>query len=148
MKQAQKITESLLEKLGVAGGALAGVEANGVWKISITSEDEHSLVGRDGDKFEAFSHLLKRMLAKELGEEAKIIVDINHIRAKKEEALKGKAGIIADRARAFKRDVEMEPMSSYERMVVHSHLEGALNIKTESVGEGKSRRLIVKYIEE
>jgi len=148
MKQAQKITESLLEKLGVAGASVDAIEENGVWKISITSEDEHSLVGRDGDKFEAFSHLLKRMLAKELGEEAKIIVDINHIRAKKEEALKGKAGIIADRARAFKRDVEMEPMSSYERMVVHSHLEGALNIKTESVGEGKSRRLIVKYIEE
>lgn len=148
MNKAQKITEALLEKLGVANASVNAAEENGVWKISISSEDEHTLVGRDGERFEAFSHLLKRMLAKELGEETRIIVDVNQLRAKQEEALKGKAGIIADRARAFKRDVEMEPMTSYERMVVHSHLEGAPNIKTESVGEGKSRRLIVKYVEE
>lgn len=148
MEKVRKIVESLIEKLGVEQTTTDITEDNGVWKIAITTSDERALVGHDNERFDALTHLLKRMLARDLGEEVKIVVDINGMRAKKEEELKAKAGIIADRARAFKIDVEMDPMSSYERMVVHSHLEGAPNIKTESIGEGHNRRLVVKYIED
>lgn len=147
MDKIKEITKSLLHNLGVEGAVFEVLEENGVWKIHIESTDEAALVGQDGDKFDALSHLLKRMITKELGEEAKIVVDVNKIRAKKENELKVKAGIIADRARAFKINVEMDPMSSYERMVVHSHLEGAANIKTESIGEGRNRRLVIKFVE-
>ncbi len=56
--------------------------------------------------------------------------------------------MLAKRARSFKIDVEMDPMTSYERMLVHSHLEGRPNIKTESIGEGKERRLVIKFVED
>ena len=147
MDKIKQITEALLEKLDVKALSIEVTGAADAWKISIESEDEAALVGKDNDRFEALTHLLRRMIAKDIGEDAKIIVDVNKIREKKEGELKIKATIIADRARAFKTDVEMDPMSSYERMVVHSHLEGALNIKTESVGEGRNRRLVIKYIE-
>ncbi|MES2060082.1 MAG: R3H domain-containing nucleic acid-binding protein [Patescibacteria group bacterium] len=147
MERIKQITEELLSKLGVASPAILVSEERGVWKISIESDDEAALVGREGEKFEAISHILKRMLAKELGEDAKIALDVNGMRAKKEEEIKAKAGVLADRARAFKIDVEMDPMSSYERMVVHSHLEGSPNIKTESLGEAKNRHIIIKYVE-
>ncbi len=147
MEKVKKISEELLKHMGVEAISIEVEDVNGACKISIESNDEVSLVGRDGEKFEALTHLLKRMLARELGEDAKIIVDVNKMRAKKEEEVKAKASLMADRARAFKINVEMEGMSSYERMIVHSHLEGTPNIKTESAGEGKSRRLIIKYIE-
>jgi predicted RNA-binding protein Jag len=53
---------------------------------------------------------------------------------------------MSDRAKSFKIDVELDPMSSYERMIVHSYLEGVPEIKTESIGEGSSRRVVIKYI--
>jgi spoIIIJ-associated protein len=146
MEKIRDMVKSLLEKLAITSFELDVTEDHGAWKISITSEDEH-LKGHDNEKYEAFSHLLKRMLSRELGEEAKILIDINGMRAKAEEALKAKAMIVALRAREFKTDVEMEPMSSYERMLIHSALEGQLNIKTESIGEGRQRRLVVKYVE-
>ena len=144
----KEIAVSLIEKLGVSGATVDVSHENDTWKISIESSDEHALIGPDNDRFDALTHLVKRIIAKDLGDEAKVTLDVNGIRAKNEQSLKTKASIIADRARAFKIDVEMDPMSSYERMIVHSHLEGAPNIKTESVGEGKNRRLVIKYIGE
>ena len=53
---------------------------------------------------------------------------------------------MAERARELKYDVEMEPMSSYERLIIHSVLQGSANIKTESQGDGRSRRVVVRYV--
>jgi len=117
-----------------------------VWTIAIQSQDDRPMVGRDGENFEHFSHLLKRMLAKETGEDFKINLDVNNRNGRNIEALKTKAVILAERARSFKKDVELEPMSSFERMVIHTALEGSPNIKTESVGMGKERRLVVRYV--
>jgi spoIIIJ-associated protein len=116
------------------------------YKVNLKTLDEHTFIGKDSEKFEAFSHLLRKMLSKHLGE-ARVIIDINNLRGKNDDALKAKATILADRARAFKKDVELEPMTSYERRIVHSFLEGAPFIKTESVGDGSSRRLVIRYIE-
>ena len=142
------LTQSLVEKLGVNEVIIDVMDNNGILEISIQSPDEKALIGHDNEKFEAFTHIIKRMTAKEFDEGIKIVVDVNNMRSKKEEILKSKASIIADRARAFKIDVEMDPMSSYDRRIIHSHLESEPNIKTESIGEGRNRRLVVKYIEE
>ena len=53
---------------------------------------------------------------------------------------------MASRAKTFKRDIELEPMSSYERMIVHSTLADDTAVRTESDGEGKFRKVIIKYI--
>lgn len=73
------------------------------------------------------------------------VIDINGLYAKKIETLKNKAKVIADRAISFKRDVEMEPMSAFDRLIVHSALADIPNIKTESFGMGRDRRLRICY---
>lgn len=147
MEKVKSILASLFEKMGITDAVFELEDDKGSLKIKINSNDEHSLIGKDNEKFEAFSHILKRMLSKHLGDEVKIIIDINNIRSKNEEVLKNKASMIAERAKSFKCSIEMDPMSSYERMLIHSHLEGIENIKTESVGVGPARRLVVKYFE-
>lgn len=142
------ITKELVSKVGVSDANISVSSENGVYTVSVDTNDEKSLIGREKDRFEAFSHLLKRMLAKVLGEDAKVRVDVNNTLKKTEEVLIMKAKMTAERARTFKRDVEMEPMSSYERRIVHSALESIPNIKTESHGEGRARRLIVRFVEE
>ena len=146
-EKVENTIKSFLEHLSVPSPIIDVKEDSSSWKIMIRTQDDRPIVGQDGERFESFSHLMKRMLSKVLGEEAKIILDVNERQARNEETLKAKAYIIADRAVSFKHDVEMDPMSSYERMIIHSALEGRHNIKTESIGSGKDRRLVVKYIE-
>ncbi len=142
------ITKSLIDTLGVLEATIDVLEKNGAYVVNIESPEEHSLIGRENEKFEAFSHLIKRMVAKKHGEEMRVIVDINGMRARNDEQIKNKASMMAERARAFKMNVELDPMTSYERMLVHSHLEKEPNIKTESVGEGRERRLVIKFIQD
>ena len=55
------------------------------------------------------------------------------------------ARMLAQRARLFKHDVEMEPKSAYERLVIHELFSNDPEIKTESAGEGKFRHIVLKY---
>ena len=61
------------------------------------------------------------------------------------ERLKLKAKILANRARDMKANIEMDPMSSYERLIVHGILTNEPSVKTESTGEGRNRRIVIKY---
>ena len=55
--------------------------------------------------------------------------------------------MMAERARFFKKDTELEPMRAFDRKIVHTFLEGRPNVKTESIGLGSTRRIVVKYFE-
>ncbi len=140
-------TLSFLDKLGISECDIQIEQSEFGYLISIKCDESKDFISRDKDRFDALSYLLKRMAEKILGEEKKVSVDFNNIKQKQEETLKTKAKIIAERAREFKKDIEMEPMSSYDRMIVHTALESMPYIKTESVGEGKFRRIIVKFVE-
>ncbi len=95
-------------------------------------------------------YLLKRIFNRNSlpGEENfKCTIDINDLQSKIDAKIKMKALNAAEEARSLKTDVLMEPMSSYERMVVHSTLaSGQEDISTESVGVGRERRVNVKYL--
>ena len=116
----------------------------------IYTPDEEALIGRDGERFSALLHLVKRMVNKEEegAVEYKFSIDVNNYQKNRIDKLRNKALILANQARDFKKNVEMEPMSSYERLIVHDVLSGQNNITTESTGFGKDRRLVIKYKEE
>ncbi len=110
----------------------------------IQSQDSGLLIGDDGETFNSLSHLVRRM-AEKIDPEVKFSIDVNDYRSSQIEKLKLKAKMLANRARDMKVSVELEPMSSYERLIVHGALTGEPNITTESVGEGRDRRIIIKY---
>src|SRR6187549_3321013 len=112
----------------------------------IKTPESGLLIGDNGEVFNSLSHLIRRIASKGLDEAADFSIDVNDYRASMMEKLKMTAGILANRARDMKVDVEMDPMSSYERLIVHGSLSGQPNIKTESIGEGRDRRLIIRYV--
>lgn len=119
-------------------------------KFMIKTAESALLIGVKGANLLAFNHIIKRMASRGKEDDDasnKFFIDINNYQEKLEDELKNKAKIMCDRARSFKVDIELEPMSSYERMVVHSCLQGLPDIKTESKGEGRERRVVIKYIE-
>jgi len=73
------------------------------------------------------------------------LVDVDDYRTRQIKDLETKAKMMAERARSLQYDVELTPMSAYERLIVHTALADEPNVKTESQGEGRSRRVVIKY---
>ena len=118
--------------------------------FSIKTADSGVLIGSRGANLGALNHIIKKIASKRLSlpEDARFVVDVNNYHEKMVEDLKTRAHIMSERARSFGVDVPLPPMTSYERMIIHSFLENASGIKTESEGEGKNRRVIIKYVKE
>ena len=75
-----------------------------------------------------------------------ILIDINGFQKKRVENIHAIAHMMAERARYFKSSIEVDPMSAFDRRIVHEFLADATDLKTESQGEGLSRRVVIKYI--
>ena len=77
-------------------------------------------------------------------EKIPFLLDVNNYQAKKIEELRNLARMSAQRVRYFKKEVEMRPMTSYERRIIHSTLAEYLDIETKSSGEDPNRKVIIK----
>jgi spoIIIJ-associated protein len=143
----KKIIEELLKSMSIRFDIIDIKEDPVTQKkiYVIKSPDSGLLIGEDGETFNALSHLIRRMATKGIEEKADFSIDVNDYRESMIERLKVKAKILANRARDMKANIEMDPMSSYERLIVHGILTDEPSIKTESAGEGRDRRIVIKY---
>jgi len=144
------IAKTIRELLGVMGIAYDNIEilAEEPVRFVVKTGEAGVLIGPRGTTYAAFSHLVRKIAGKRLGEEeGRFVVDVNDYHANLVEAIRKKVSILSERARTFKTDVELEPMSPYERLIVHTICQGSRGIKTESKGEGKGRRVVIRYIE-
>jgi spoIIIJ-associated protein len=117
-------------------------------RFVIATPDSSILIGEHGARLLAINHLMKRIVEKKFpGEHHSFMVDVNDYQKKQVEDIRTKAHMLAERARYFKSSVEMDPMSSYERMIVHAEFTMTPDIMTESSGFGKERHLVLKYTE-
>ena len=154
MKLQEHITEVLRTTLGFLGVAFTDItveedEKTQSVRFVIHTPESAILIGEHGARLLALNHLVKRIV--EHGgndEELSFFIDVNDFHKKHIEDIRSKAKMLAERARYFKSSVEMDPMSSYELMIVNSEFTEVLDIKTESAGMGKERRVILKYTEE
>lgn len=114
--------------------------------VAVSSKQSKDLIGPHGEHLRALNTLLRRLVeAKSGAENTGFLLDINGYYEEKMEAVRAHARMLAQRARLFKHDVEMSPMSPYERLVVHELFSGDPEIQTVSQGEGKFRHIVLKY---
>ncbi|MDD5547924.1 MAG: hypothetical protein PHN74_03490 [Candidatus Pacebacteria bacterium] len=92
-----------------------------------------------------FEHVLKLMI-KRSEEGGVFVLDINNYRREREHLLSEIAKAAARKAVLNKQDVELPAMNAYERRLIHLELASRPDIKTESLGEGPERRVIIKPI--
>ena len=149
------VIKEILTILAVDYTAVRTEEVAGQKIFTIDSAvDGALLTGSRGETLQALDMLIRRILEKRSmasasqgthPEQALFLIDVNGYRVQKIKDLQQKSLTMAERARSLKYDVELEPMSSYERLIVHSVLAGQPNIKTESQGDGLSRRIVIRY---
>ena len=79
-------------------------------------------------------------------ESTRIFVDINGYQKKQFDALRATAHMMAERARYFKSSISIDPMSAFERRIVHMFLQDQNDLQTESEGVGSDRHVVIRYI--
>jgi len=146
----EKTLRELLQKMGIAFDAIDVSDIAGHTLFTIRTKDSGVLIGTGGDTLHALNHIVKKIFedpeeGKNAKDAARFIVDVNGYHLKYIQNLEGQAKMLAERARTFKYDVEMSPMSPYDRLIVHASLQGSPDIATESAGEGQLRHIVIKY---
>ncbi len=143
--------KELIQKLGIALEDVDVSEVAGHTLFSLQSKDSGALIGTGGETLHALNHIMKKTLEgkESKNEEAfRFVIDVNGYHLKHIKMLEHQAQMLAERARMFKHDVDMSPMSPYDRLIVHATLQGSPGIATESSGEGTTRHIVVKYVGE
>ncbi len=141
----QELLQTLLEKLEVSIDSLEVREGHRT-VLSIRSSDSARLIGPNGEHLRSLNTIARRLVETKHGEEAaNFLIDVNDYHEAQLEKVRANARMLAQRARLFKHDVEMSPMSPYERLIVHELFAEDPEIKTESAGEGKFRHIVLKY---
>ena len=144
----KEILETLIKHLDFeAEIRLSGEGSETVLNVAGTSpeavEELGNLIGRRGERLQAIQHLVNLMLSRKLGEWARVTVDIEEYRGRREAQLRALARKAGERVRETGRAVQLEPMTALERRWVHMELQGAPGLATESAGEEPERRVVV-----
>ena len=117
---------------------------NGKVEVNIDSGESAHLIGYKGRTIEALQSTINSILQKDTEENAKVFIEVNGYKKKKEETLKRLANKMADNVVKFKKVIKLEPMSAYERMIIHTELSDRSDVITESIGVEPRRRVVIK----
>ncbi|MEK7585664.1 MAG: R3H domain-containing nucleic acid-binding protein [Patescibacteria group bacterium] len=144
----KKIIEDIFKHTNCTISSCEFKEEGGMLWFAVETPDSRAMIGRDGETLKSLNHLIQKIAEKDsLPEEVtKVFIDVNGYQRKRFDSLKTIAHMMAERARYFKSNIEVDPMPAYERRIIHMFLEGATDIKTESEGYGPTRRVVIKYI--
>jgi len=119
---------------------------NGRTYISIVAEEESdsldSLVGEDGEVLEALQELTRLSVLSATENRSRLVLDINGYRQQRAGHLQKIAEDAAASVKETGKAVALEPMSAYERKIVHDAV-ADLGLVSESEGEGASRHIVV-----
>jgi len=119
-------------------------ENSSILIASIQVEDASQLIGQSGSNLNDLQRVLRLLVAKKDPEAPFFLVDINGYREKREIFLKDLGREIAEQVAKSKKSVMLQPMSSYERRIIHLELVEKSDIVTESIGEGPERRIVIR----
>ena len=119
--------------------------------ITVDGDAAGVLIGHHGDTLDALQYLANLAAnRKEEGEKreyARITVDVESYRAKREDALRILARKKAHQVLKYKKSIMLEPMNPYERRIIHSEIQKMEGVSTNSIGVENNRRIVI-YLEE
>ncbi|KQX09601.1 MULTISPECIES: R3H domain-containing nucleic acid-binding protein [Streptomyces] len=137
--------EGLLDIADLDGDIDMDVEADRA-AVSIVSDsssrDLQKLVGRDGEVLEALQELTRLAVHRETGDRSRLMLDIAGFRAQKRTELAELGAKAADEVKSSGQPVKLDPMTPFERKVVHDAI-AAAGLRSESEGEEPERFVVV-----
>src|SRR3954466_12450698 len=139
-----KVTlEKILELLGFTVTVEEHTLEDGIL-LDVKTDDTGRLIGRQGQTLSDLQYITNRILFQQDATAPKVMVDVGGYRAQAREALVKKAQDAAEKVRRWGDVVELEPMSAFDRRIIHHALKADPNIETHSVEvEGTEKKAIL-----
>jgi len=130
--QPKEVLERILGTLGF----VATVEEqnhDGDLTLDVKTDEAGRLIGRQGQTLADLQYIVNRILFQQDQQAPKVMLDVGGYRSQAREALIKKAKEAAEKVRRWGDAVELEPMGSYDRRVVHHALRDDPDVETQSV---------------
>lgn len=135
----------LLERMEVSAVPQISRGEDGSYEIVLEGQDLGALIGRRGETLDAIQQLTSYCVNRGHAKRARIHVDAEHYRSKREESLQRLARKVAGKVVKYRRNVTLEPMNAYERHVIHAALQEYPDVTTYSTGTEPNRRTVVAF---
>jgi spoIIIJ-associated protein len=134
--------EALLDIADLDGDIDIDVEGSRA-AVSIVGADLSRLVGPEGATLDALQELTRLAVHRETGVRSRLMLDVGGFRARRREELTEHGRRTAEAVRDSGTAVRLEPMTPFERKVVHDAVSAVDGVRSESEGEEPERRIVV-----
>ena len=141
----RSLMERVVDGLGLEGTVDVSEDDEEI-RASVDGDDLGLMIGKHGSTIDAIQHLASRVAFRGDSDRKSVVVDAAGYRERREQALQRAADQAVDDAISYGRSVELEPMSSAERRIVHTYLRDRTDVQTHSEGDEPERRLVVSPV--
>lgn len=114
--------------------------------IDIKGEAAGLLIGYRGESLNAMQIILSTIANRNFDNKIRLILDIENYREKRAKILEELAEKVSKTVLKNGKSITLEPMSAYERKIIHSKLQDNTKVETYSIGEGDNRRIVISKI--
>jgi len=111
--------------------------------ISVNGDDLNYLIGYRGETLNYLQLIFSNVANKEIKHKCSVVLDIENYREKRKVVLEELAEKISKTVIRNKKKIELEPMTAYERKIIHTKLQNNSKVKTYSIGEEPNRRVVI-----
>ena len=136
--------KDMIDKMGIDVEVSARENKDGEIHIDINGKDSACVIGKRGQTLDAIQYLTRVVVNRDEENYTKIVVDAGEYRAKREATLAKLAKRLADKVIRTGKPVKLEPMSPYERKIIHSALQNHKKVTTRSEGKEPYRRVVIQ----
>jgi len=142
---AKSVLEELLVRLEVDASVVsqAGAPTDPA-TLDIEGDDLGILIGRRGQTLASLQYIVRLIVGNRTEVWAPIVIDVEGYKQHRYERLQALAWRLAEQVDARKMPFTLEPMLAYERRIIHLALAEHPGVTTESIGEGESRRVVIR----
>jgi spoIIIJ-associated protein len=139
------VTEILDKLLGLMDveGKVEVLSAEVPLQLNVKGDDLGILIGRRGQTLGALEYVTKLMVVQRMKTWLPLTVDVAGYKKHRHESLQKLALYLAEQVKSKHRAVPMEPMPADERRVIHLALADHPDVRTESMGEGENRKVVI-----
>lgn len=137
---AKNFTYDLIKHMGFES-EISTSKKNGEIYIDIKTEKVGRLIGKNGNTLDSLQFLINKMVNKKLKSSVRLVLDINRYRKRREEQLKKLASQWSETAKKKNKEITIGPFNTFERRIIHTALKKDSLIKTESIGNGDTKKI-------
>ncbi len=135
-----------IKSIGIDIETTSQINEEGIIRITINSERNPILIGRNGRTLRALNDLVRLAISNHFKRRYRILLDVGDYKDKKYSKIIGIARHAAKEVSRQHIDIKLDPMTSDERRMIHQVLTNFNDIATESYGEGEKRAVVIKYV--